>query len=260
MIEISIYESDSYEPIAGVEVEIESDAVPSSTVTTDEWGYAYYYSEMPGNFTVTPRSSTYTFIPETSIVELTPDYPFASVNFEATSDFEHYYLYLNATSDGSPLGGIEFEVAPHGIADWLSIETEPDGWAVQEVPTSGDYDVRPGDNPGYTINPSFLTVTVDGTTPSDTIFFNVLPESINETTIPIEFSIDVYPNPFNSSCIVDSPTNSQVKIYNVMGEVVAEFSGGKHLWTPPRNLNSGLYHIVICDENQQFSRTVLYLR
>jgi len=60
---------------------------------------------------------------------------------------------------------------------------------------------------------------------------------------PSEFELAVYPNPFNSSCVIYAPSNAVVEIYNLNGKLVhrASTTTGKYVWNPHENVSSGVY-------------------
>ena len=62
---------------------------------------------------------------------------------------------------------------------------------------------------------------------------------------PSEFELAVYPNPFNSSCVIYAPSNAVVEIYNLNGKLVhkASTTTGKYVWNPYKNVSSGVYII-----------------
>ena len=66
---------------------------------------------------------------------------------------------------------------------------------------------------------------------------------ITEFVKPAESKLTVYPNPFNSSCVIYAPSNAVVEIYDLNGKLVhkASTTTGKYVWNPHKNVSSGVY-------------------
>ncbi len=76
-------------------------------------------------------------------------------------------------------------------------------------------------------------------------------------------SLDISPNPFNSSCAITAPENAEIEIYDLRGNVVTPYSDGKpssfvplnkgdtgdasastqgvYIWQPDESISSGIY-------------------
>ncbi len=76
------------------------------------------------------------------------------------------------------------------------------------------------------------------------------PYSVEEPDdLPKEFDIDVYPNPFNSSCNLSSNEQSQFTIYDIQGKKIETLEGREVSWKPQDGLGSGVY-IVNADNRR----------
>ncbi len=73
------------------------------------------------------------------------------------------------------------------------------------------------------------------------------PDVIAENDIPIKSAINIYPNPFNSTCRIIS--DSPVEIYSISGKLIEALDGSDG-WTPGINLPSGIYLIRTKDGKQ----------
>ena len=96
--------------------------------------------------------------------------------------------------------------------------------------------------------------------------------SENETAkLPSEIDISVYPNPFNSSCVITAPAGAEVEIYDMRGGYVCklfacspEEGDGKryrYAWTPSSSCTSGVYFVKVTPKDGGVMvRRVVYLR
>ena len=91
----------------------------------------------------------------------------------------------------------------------------------------------------------------------------VSPLDVEGENVPERVSLVVCPNPFNSACRLEIsvPTDDELSIYNIKGEMVARFelAGGNNsiLWKPD-NLSSGIY--LASTERAKLSGRLLYLK
>ena len=85
--------------------------------------------------------------------------------------------------------------------------------------------------------------------------------------VPGEFSLDVYPNPFNNEVKISfnnpTPQNLTLKAYNIQGREMASLwngmtSIGRHetVWTADK---AGVYFIAVCSKNRKQIRKIIYL-
>ncbi len=84
---------------------------------------------------------------------------------------------------------------------------------------------------------------------------------------PEELEVSLYPNPFNSSCIITAPACASVEIYNLQGRLVYAFPGisgkgpEKYIWHPDRSIPAGVYLVrAITEDGQVAERKVLLLK
>ncbi|MBN1755189.1 T9SS type A sorting domain-containing protein [bacterium] len=82
-------------------------------------------------------------------------------------------------------------------------------------------------------------------------------------------NIEIYPNPFNTQCLISMLPGSEIKIYNLNGKIVdvinpispAKQSGtGFVTWNPNSNISSGVYIVSILTEHQEIKRKVVFLK
>ena len=98
-----------------------------------------------------------------------------------------------------------------------------------------------------------------------------------ETNIPENFLIQIYPNPFNSSCRISTPEDATIEIYDLRGNVLAtqnrsqeisNFTSEKSrrrkttewLWKPDESLPSGVYLIRATKENKTITRHAILMK
>ena len=97
--------------------------------------------------------------------------------------------------------------------------------------------------------------------------------NVNEQTKPEEVKIDIYPNPFNSSCririlsselsVSASQLSQDLKIYNISGKVVDELEitqGTEDVIWHPKGLCSGIYFVRIGDKDSKICKRLCYIR
>ena len=94
------------------------------------------------------------------------------------------------------------------------------------------------------------------------------PVGVSENVIvPEQFAISVFPNPFNSSCIITAPSGARVEIYDLQGRLISKgiqsFSESQDkrtfIWQPDETIRSGVYIVKATMENgwQRVKRVVL---
>ncbi len=82
------------------------------------------------------------------------------------------------------------------------------------------------------------------------------PASISEINLPEQFSIEVYPNPFNSSLYISSPAGSVHTVRDISGRVIDRFED--NLWEP--DISSGLYIITVENNGRKSSKRVFLIQ
>jgi hypothetical protein len=107
-------------------------------------------------------------------------------------------------------------------------------------------------------------------------------DGISEHFTPQKFAISVSPNPFNSSCAISAPTGAKIEICDLRGGLVGRFdkltdrSGNpviepvemtdnrlpmtEYIWTPEKEIGSGIYFVRVKIGEQTITKRVVYLR
>ena len=94
------------------------------------------------------------------------------------------------------------------------------------------------------------------------------PVGVSENVIvPEQFKLSVFPNPFNSSCMITAPSGAKIEIYDLRGRLISKGiqsfseSQGKRtlIWQPDETIRSGVYIVKATMENgrQKVKRVVL---
>lgn len=85
--------------------------------------------------------------------------------------------------------------------------------------------------------------------------------------IPDELDINIYPNPFNSTCRITSPVGSRIEIHDLNGRMVCSVNStgriagdGSYVWTPGTTLPSGIYLIRISNARSTVIRKIIYMK
>lgn len=128
-------------------------------------------------------------------------------------------------------------------------------------------------------------VLVTGNVSSSGIDITISPAGIEEKSeLPEDFSINAYPNPFNSAVSITAPEGAEIKIFHVNGrmvepvtelvEVPAGFtdpganntkpptidSGSVFVWQPGDNITSGIYLVQATVANQSTSKKIVFIK
>ncbi len=103
-------------------------------------------------------------------------------------------------------------------------------------------------------------------------------ESEKPITIPNNVSLSIFPNPFNSSCVITVPAGAGIEIFDINGKCVgagfapAQQQGDRpssgifnksrpYIWTPDENISSGVYLIKATTKNGLTkTKRVIYLK
>ncbi|RKZ27321.1 hypothetical protein DRQ26_03220, partial [bacterium] len=99
-----------------------------------------------------------------------------------------------------------------------------------------------------------------------------------DVSLPHLPEVAVSPNPFNSSCAIAVPAESEVVIYDLMGNEVFGVSDApsdgssekalsglsdskKFFWKPDRSVSSGTYILcAVLDDGRKISKKIVYLK
>ncbi|MBN1756376.1 T9SS type A sorting domain-containing protein [bacterium] len=57
----------------------------------------------------------------------------------------------------------------------------------------------------------------------------------------LKLKLNIFPNPFNISCIVSTLKDARVEIFDILGEKVATLTDGERQWIPGKEIRSGVY-------------------
>ena len=100
---------------------------------------------------------------------------------------------------------------------------------------------------------------------------------------PQQLELDIFPNPFNSSCVITAPSGAEIEIYDLRGNVVVatpfdadaslsplirgtdeRSAGGASrgfIWQPDESIPSGIYLVrARTMDGQEMTRRIIYLR
>lgn len=83
-----------------------------------------------------------------------------------------------------------------------------------------------------------------------------------EESKPIEMglSIESYPNPFNSSCIIKSELAHKIEIFDISGKIIESVHSNSFRFTPKSDLESGIYFIRASNSNDEKSARIIYMK
>jgi hypothetical protein len=75
-----------------------------------------------------------------------------------------------------------------------------------------------------------------------------------------DFVISVFPSPFNSSCRISASANAQISIYNIDGKLIANLREGERVWSPDKNISSGVFLVRVMKDGQSSSKRIVYMK
>jgi len=90
-----------------------------------------------------------------------------------------------------------------------------------------------------------------------------LPARVEEDFRPGDFSLSVYPNPFNSSCWISVSANASVEVFDILGrQLFSAYGIGNHRcrWRPDKDTPSGLYIVRATSCGRSLTKWVVYLK
>ncbi len=121
---------------------------------------------------------------------------------------------------------------------------------------------------------------------SDTCWWFKINPDLNvpiKNNLPERFSLTAYPNPFNSSCEITAPAGTDVKIYDLRGNIVFTNAVGARsprpmqkgaetvslqngtrtfIWTPDKSISSGVYLVKAFEQTNSVvcTKRIVYLK
>ena len=88
-------------------------------------------------------------------------------------------------------------------------------------------------------------------------------DGITAENVPPANSLNIYPNPFNSTCRIEAPNGSTVEIFDLLGNVVIEkktVSNDTFLWHPDQTISCGVFLVKITKGNDTQTKKIIYLK
>ncbi|MBN1755724.1 CocE/NonD family hydrolase [bacterium] len=86
---------------------------------------------------------------------------------------------------------------------------------------------------------------------------------VDYRNLPSNLKVKCFPNPFNSSLMIDAPALGKIRIYDLKGKLIEEINSGLSgvkLWKPKDHVPTGLYLINVLTERGIGNHKVLYLK
>jgi len=77
---------------------------------------------------------------------------------------------------------------------------------------------------------------------------------------PEKAGLVAYPNPFNSSCAISVPMHSKVEIFDIDGKKIAKLADGQRIWTPEKEIGSGIYLVSATTEDKTITKRIVLIR
>ncbi len=177
------------------------------------------------------------------------------------------YAYASADADGILIFDISNPAAPALVAEydtednakglaiageWLYVAVDRDGVQPFKIIPPGDslvaYDCFDTQGRARDVHADMNYVFVadrDALIILRNTLYDIEENSIDK--LPDAKALRISPNPFNSSCRIELPENASIEIFDVSGRLVSSevqferLGGNALIWTPPSELQSGLY-------------------
>ena len=73
-------------------------------------------------------------------------------------------------------------------------------------------------------------------------------------------TINIFPNPFNSSCTIDAPVGAKIDILDVAGHFVKRITAPSYIWTPDMDVASNIYLVRLTMGNRTMLEKVAYIK
>ena len=81
--------------------------------------------------------------------------------------------------------------------------------------------------------------------------------------VPSSQTLNTYPNPFNSSVVIEHREGSEVSIYNIHGDLIEDASvshGNSSIWEPDETVESGIYLIRSTSSGKSATKRIFYIK
>lgn len=128
----------------------------------------------------------------------------------------------------------------------------------------------------------YVQISNSGATGGDVIIADAVmfvystPLAVDEDRLaPAKTNIEIYPSPFNSSCIISAPAGAEIEIYDVNGRLVwsspiyessenyarqDDLSHRKIIWTPDKSVKNGIYLVKARIGEQATTKRAVLMR
>lgn len=80
------------------------------------------------------------------------------------------------------------------------------------------------------------------------------------TSMPEMLTLDFYPNPFNASLNIVAPGDADIEIFDINGRQIAVLEKGSRIWTPDKNIPTGIYSIRARTGDKTISKKVAFIK
>ncbi len=232
-----------------------------SSYTAGDLDTTYFQIRDDGYYVVQTSSPPVKFMP--TIFEVGDEWP--AMTMDSTWDEEGYTYWLRVELTGRA-DGFEDVVVPAGeFASCLRLVMS--GWYIIEVSMGGmviysDSGAVPPIThwlaPEVGVAKYHATDAFTGTeTQSELISYSVT--KVDEMRTPDQhLLLRVFPNPFNSECVVAAPEGWDVVIYDLGGRAVDRVFG--NVWHPDVRLGAGVYIATATDGKRKLATKVIFTK
>lgn len=193
--------------------------------------------------------------------------------FAVDIDYDGGYIIAGSASSS------DFDVANnHGGADFWVIKLDIDGELIWAFSLGGSRDDcalgiardlnRRVIVVGYSKSNDFDISHHHGSTLYADFWFVKLAPTIGIEQPPFinkaEYSFEIYPNPFNSNCVIVAPSNRKIRVLNLQGQEIqtsiAKTAENRYTWQPEPDIPQGMYIVEIELEKAKVFKKMLYIK
>ncbi len=166
---------------------------------------------------------------------------------------------VDARGNGIQLNNDSDQVVIRDVAADITIDSVQyyDDWA--PASDGNGYTLSRRDPYGESNDPANWGASADSLgTPGE---INNVVKIAEKKSLPIDFNISAYPNPFNSSVSINVSSDANVEIYNLQGEKVSQILGNNSIWHPENGLETGIYLVrATTKDGRTATKKIVYMR
>ncbi len=157
----------------------------------------------------------------------------------------------------------------HGTTVWANYVFDADGWHQIDITTlvqewldgtTPNYGFVIEAIPGNKFSKFYSKEAASSVRPYLELFGATGINEYCNANVPVNVSLQICPNPFNSSCRIEVPMETTTKIYDLNGKCVGVFDKTPCVWTPDESISSGIYLIKATVGDKLITKRAVLIR